>query len=414
MTDNLSERAFQLIQVKRYQEAEKYIREILVAEPQNADAHILLAICKTKLDALPEALASAKTALGLEPTNAYILYILGLIYLEMDKIKEAEQHVNSALAFDPVNADYFGLLANVQLQKKEWQLSLDAANQGLAIDPENLACLNVRSTALFKLDKKEDAYTTIGEALRYDPRNDTTHANVGWGQLEKGDHKKALEHFREALKINPHNAYAKAGLVEALKARYIFYRIFLKYAFWIGNMKGGLQWGIIIGFYVGSRILRGIAASNESFAPFINPIIFLYTLFAISTWVINPLSNLFLRLNVYGRYALTREETKSSNFVGIALLVGLTGFALLLIMDHPLFFMIGLFGLTMMIPLSSMFIPYKQRSKNILIAYAAGLAGIGIVAMVQLVVTGDMGLLAGIYLLGIFAYGWVANAMIIR
>jgi tetratricopeptide (TPR) repeat protein len=414
MTDHLFERASQLVELGRYPEAEKYIKDILAAEPANTQALVMLAICEAELNRLDEALAHIKEALGQQPTNDYILYLYALILVKKNEVKEAEQYINGAIAFNPQNADYFGLQANIKLIRKEWKLALEISNKGLAIDPENLTCLNIRSTALFKLDKKDEAYATIEEALNYDPEDDGTHANIGWGLLEKGAHKKALEHFREALKINPENNSAKAGLVEGLKARYFLYRIFLKYAFWIGNMKGGLQWGVIIGFYIGSRVLRMIAAKNEAFAPYINPIIFLYTLFAVSTWVIGPLSNLFLRLNVYGRFALTREETKSSNFVGIALFIGLISFILLLIVDNPLFFIIGIFGITMMIPLSSMFNPEKKRSKNILITYAAALAIIGILGIVQVITTGDAGLLASLYLIGIFAYGWVANAMTIR
>lgn len=414
MKNHLFERASQLVELGRYQEAEKYVLDILAAEPENTQALIMLAICKSNLKQADQAISIIRQVLAKSPDDEYVLYLYALFLLEKEEYKESEKFIKSAIAFNPQNADFFGLLANINLQQKDWQYALDNANKGLAIDPENLTCLNIRSTALFKLDRKEDAYETIEEALNYDPENDSTHSNIGWGLLEKGDQKKALEHFREALKINPENSIAKAGLVEALKARYFFYRIFLKYAFWIGNLKGGLQWGVIIGFYVGSRVLRMIADKNEAFAPFINPIIFLYTLFAVSTWIIAPLSNLFLRLNVYGRYALSREEIKSSNFVGIALLIGLAGFVMLLAVDNILFFMIGMFGITMMIPLSSMFNPQKERSKKILITYTLALAAVGLLGIVQLISTGTVGVTATIYLIGIFVYGWVANAMLIR
>lgn len=414
MTEQLVERASQLISQERYAEAEKYIKDILSAEPENTQALLMLSVCKSELEQHKEALTLIKQVLSKEPDNDHILYLCSLFHLRNDEIKEAEQFIKNAIAYNPTSASYFGLYAMIFLNKKDWNHALEQANKGLAIDPDDLSCLNARSTALFKLDRKEEAYTTVQEALAQDPENDSTHVNIGWGLLEKGEHKQALEHFREALKINPENQYAKAGLVQGLKARYFIYRMFLKYAFWIGNMKGGLQWAIIIGFYIGSRVLRSIADSNESFAPFINPIIFLYTLFAVSTWVIGPISNLFLRLNVYGRYALTEDETKSSNFVGIALLTGIIGFILLLFIDNFLFFMIGLFGITMMIPLSSMFTPAKTSSKRVLIGYTLALIAVGLLAILQFVSTGDVGMMGMIYVVGIFAYQWIANAFIAR
>jgi tetratricopeptide (TPR) repeat protein len=414
MIDSLLERAQQLIHLERYKEAEKELRSVLSQDPNHTEALALISICLAEQNKLDEAMKAIGSAISMEPDNDYYLYLQSMFFFKADKLKDAEKFILNAIAFHPRNADYFGLLAAIKLQQKEWQQALDNANQGLAIDPDNLQCLNSRSTALFKLDKKEEAYATIREALTQDPESDYTHTNIGWSLLEKGDHKKALEHFREALKANPDSQYAKSGLVEALKARYWFYRIFMKYAFWISNFGGKAQWAIILGLYFGIKYLGRLADNNPELAIFLNPIIYLYIAFAISTWIITPLSNLFLRLNVYGRYALTEEQTTSSNFVGVALVIGLTGFGLFLFNDETVYLLMGLYGITMMIPLASMFKPQKQHSKNILIGYAAILALIGIGAILFCASTGEVGVLFPIYTFGVLAYQWVANAMITR
>ena len=414
MTETLLERASQLVEHKRYLDAEKHLKEILSAEPNHTHALILLSLCKSESGLNKEAIAIIKQALSQEPDNDNILYLYSLYLFKDDQFSEAEKFAKNAIAFNPQNSSYFGLLGSIHLNQKNWQDALDQANKGLELDPEDLTCLNIRSTSLMKLGKKEEAYSTIQEALYNDPENDFTHANTGWGLLERGDHKKALEHFREALKLNPENDYAKAGLVQGLKARYFFYRIFLKYVFWVGNMKGKLQWVVILGFYFGIKLLQSVSENNEALAPLINPIIFLYTLFAISTWIIGPLSNLFLRLNVYGRYALTEEEIKSSNFVGVSLLVGLLGFLSHLVIPDFTVLMIGFFGVTMMIPLSSMFHPIKKSSQQVLIAYTIGLGLVGILAIVQQLFTGESETLSYIYIFGVVAYQFVANAFVIR
>jgi tetratricopeptide (TPR) repeat protein len=414
MTETLFERASQLVEHKRYEDAEKHLKEILAVEPNHTNAIVLLALCRSELGKHKEAVAIIQQAVRQQSDNDYVLYLYALFLFRDDQVKEAEKIIKSALAFNPTKSGYFGLVAAINLQQKEWQEALDHANKGLALDAQDLTCLNIRSTALLKLNKKEEAYATIHEALNQDPENDFTHANTGWGMLEKGDHKKALEHFREALKLNPENDLAKAGLVEALKARYLFYRLFLKYALWISNLKGGAQWAVILGLYFGVRLLRSIAENNAAFAPFLYPIIFLYTLFAVSTWIIGPLSNLFLRLNVYGRYALTEDETESSNYVGISLGLGLLGFLMYLFTQNFVFMMLGIFGVSMMIPLATMFNPVKSSSKKILIAYTIALGVIGGFAMVQQSLTGDAGVLPVVYIFGIVAYQWIANALMIR
>jgi tetratricopeptide (TPR) repeat protein len=414
MIDSLLERANQLIKLKRYQDAVKELKQVLSIEPNRAQALALLSICEAEQNNTREAINFIQQAVSKEPDNDFFLYLYAFFLFKEDKLKESEKMIRNAIAFEPRNAEYFGLLALIRINQKEWQQALDSANQGLAVDPDNLTCLNARSTAFFKLDKKEEAYSTINEALSKDPYNEVTHTNLGWGLLEKGDHKKALEHFREALKINPDFEYAKAGLVEGLKARYWFYRMFLKYAFWVGNMKGKGQWAVIIGLYFGARILRGVAENNATLALFITPVIYLYILFAISTWIIGPLSNLFLRLNVYGRFALTDEETQSSNFVGISLAVGGFGGLLFLFTNDFLYAMLLIYGLTMMIPLASMFNPAKERSKQILVGYTILIGLIGLGAIMDQAFSYGVGILGTIYIFGILAYQWIANAMIIR
>ena len=217
-----------------------------------------------------------------------------------------------------------------------------------------------------------------------------------------------MEHFREALRINPQSSYAKAGLVQGLKARYWFYRIFLRYSFWLNNLKGNAQWAIIIGLYIAVRVLGSVSESNPKLAVYITPFITLYMIFAISTWIITPLSNLFLRLNVYGRYALTKEETLASNFTGIAFLIGLAG---------GIGFLIGLgteiimiYGISMMIPLSSMLNPPKKNNKQILIAYTVALAVIGLLVIFGM----GSSMLVQVYVFGIVIYQFAANALMRR
>jgi len=414
MIETMLQRAHQLMQHNRYKDAERELINILSIDPSNASALALLSICKIEHDDLSEASRLIQDAIGREPANDHFLYIQSLIFVKQDKTKEAEKFIRSAISLNPESAEYFGLLATIKLNKKDWQAALEAADHGLSIDASNLLCLNSRSTALFKLDRKDDAYSTIREAISQDPENEVTHTNIGWGLLEKGDHLEALRHFREALRINPNYGNAKAGLVQGLKARYWFYRIFLKYSFWLGNMKSKGQWVVIIGLYIGIRILNTLAESNERLGLFLKPIVYLYIAFAISTWIITPLSNLFLRLNVYGRYALTEKAIRASNFVGVSLLIGLLGGIIFLFNGGLLYLLILFFGVSMMIPLASMFNPEKKTSRNILVGYAIALGLIGAFVLFQCAVTGGIGDAANVYIIGAIAYGWVANALVMR
>lgn len=414
MTDQILQRASLLIQHRRYEDAQKELRQILASEPNHPYAHALLGVSFTELGNHDEALKHIETALGQQPDYAYYHYLQGLVRLRKGKQEEAVSSVLTAINFDPHNADYYGLISMIRLDEKNWEEALTFANRGLQADPENLVCLNSRSTALLKLNRKEESYQTIKEALHNDPHNAHTHANLGWGLLEQGKHKEALESFRESLKLDPENNYAKAGLVEALKARYWFYRAFLKYVFWIQNKNTKYQWAFMIGIYIGIRLLNGVSRTYPALAPIATPIVFLYTLFALSTWIVTPLSNLFLRFNIYGRYALNDDQIKASNFTGAGAVLMIAGLVGLIITGSGFFVNVMILGIGFMILLSSMFNPQNQNKRRIAILLASALCLCGTVSLVISFLGGEAGVLWLVFLFGAFAYQWIINALITR
>jgi tetratricopeptide (TPR) repeat protein len=408
-------RATILLQQRRYEDAERELRTALALDPDNTHLMLLLTICLIEQDKIEEAETSIQMVISQEPDNDYALYIFAKIKLYREDLKKAESLLKEAIHLAPNEPDYYGLLASIYLQKKNFKLALDYAEKGLAQDSENILCLNMRSTSLLKLKRKDEAFQTIEKALEKDPENEYTHINYGWGKLERGQHKEALVHFREALRLNPNSDAAKSGLVETMKAKYWFYRQFLKYAFWMSRLSSKNQWIFIIGLYVLIRILRELADQNEILGWIIGPIVILYLIFALSSWFIMPLSNLMLRLNPYGRYALDKEEITASNFVGLSLSLAVLGAVLYAATNHLSAIALFIFGIVMMIPTGSMFNPSQDKKKKTLIFYTIGLAAIGVVGIVSGLFSLDVfNILAILFGLGIFAYQWMANAMSIR
>lgn len=404
-----------MIGQKRYEDAEKEVKNILSAQPQNTDALKMLGVIFIETKRNDDAESVLGSAIAANPNDDFTYYLLGRVKLNRKQYDEASDLINKAISLNPDEADYFGVLSSIKEYKKEFKAMLQLANEGLSIDPENLLCLNNRSTALVKLGQKEEAFKTADKSLELDPENPMTHANYGWAQLERGNHKKALEHFRESLRYDPNSSYAQAGMMQALKAKYLVYRLFLKYAFWMSNMKSKLQWGIIIGFIVLMRIFNQLAETNPQARPFIVPIIILYVTFAISTWIIGPLSNLFLRFNYYGRYLLTHLEKISAAFTGISLLISLTGIVLYINFSSEAFLAMAAFGLIMMIPLGSMFSSRNERGRRIMVSYSLLMLLIGLVALY--ISFAEKTAMNGVSLIFIFlfvGYQFMANYFLIK
>ncbi len=314
------ERVLLLLQQSRYDVAETELRRLLTKDPNDAQAHGLLALCLSQQDKFAEAETSARQAIHLAPDQSFSHYYLGIVKLQMGDLRTARQAADEALRLDPEQSDYYALQALIYLQGQRWQEALESANEGLTHDPTHQGCLNHRAAALVKLNRHEEAHQTIAEALQKDPENEYTHANLGWAYLHKGQHQQALQHFSEALRLDPNFDHARQGLVEALKARYLLYRCLLRFFLWMSTLSPRVRGGLVVGAYVINKALQGVARQNPKLAPFIIPIVGFYLLFVLLTWTVEPVFNLILQCNRYGRYALSKKQRWSSSLFGLLLL----------------------------------------------------------------------------------------------
>lgn len=404
------ERASLLFEQQRYKEAEKSIKEVLVLEPDNIIGLNLLAEIKIQNEEYNDALTIINNAIGIVPDYDVLYYTKARILLNQNKIKLALEASKEALSLDPYDANNHALLGLILNHSKQFEDALNAANEALEIDGSHILALNVRSTALLKLNRKEDSFSTIEGALNEDPNNSYTHANFGWGLLEKGETDKALVHFKEALKNDPNSEFAQAGMAEALKSKYLVYKWFLKYSFWMSNLTSKNQWIFIIGFYLISRVLRSVSDSNESLQPFLTPIIILLAIFAFSTWIMQPLSNLLFRLNKFGKHLLTTDEIKSSNLVGISIIVLLIGLVTMLF-NVNFGAALSVFGFTLMIPLSRLF----DKPTSFFFSYGIGMVIVGCIALFSVFMTNELfSLFSIIYLVAFIAFQWLSNYFSIK
>src|SRR4051812_17815261 len=249
----LPARARRLLAQSRPADAERETLLALASEPDDPSALALLALSRTDQGKHDEALTAARGALGLAPDEAYFHYVHGFVLHRVDRDAEALEAAREALRLAPDEADYFSLVAAIELARRNWSLALEAAEQALALNPEHVNAANLRAMALVRLGRKEEATATVDHALHRAPENAFSHANQGWNCLHRNDPRRAQDHFREALRLDPGLDYAREGMLEALKARNPIYRGMLAYFLWIGSLSGKYQWAFIIGIFFGGR-----------------------------------------------------------------------------------------------------------------------------------------------------------------
>lgn len=424
MNPNL-QRAILLFQQSRHDMAADELRQSLAVEPRDPYAHALLALCLARQEKFKEATEEAQQAVHLGPDYPFAFYALAKIWYERNYEKEALSAIHEALRLDSSETSYYALLAQIHLHEARWREALDAAERGLRLDAEDVDCTNLRAIALVKLGRKSEAGATIDAALRRNPDNAITHANQGWTLLEKGQPKQALEHFREALRLDPQNEWARRGIIEALKAQNVIYALMLRYFLFMAKFSRQGQWAILVGAYIGSQVLRALAAAKPAWEPWILPIRILYVVFALMTWIASPLFNLTLRLSRFGRMLLSREQIIASNCIGLVLLLALLSLAACLKYGFDSPWLIGalMFGL-LLLPVAGTFQCPAGATRTVMAVLSVVVALASVAAFSLLLVAGNRqdtnsdsirgiaGLFLLISLLGSVASSWIVNILL--
>lgn len=314
-----------LFQQSRHALAEAEFRAALAENPDNSTAHAYLALTYVELNRLFEANREADAAIRCDPNDEFSHLAKGQVELKRGNLRSALEAVDESLRINPHNASAFGLRSAILFDKRDWRGALRSAERGLAIDPEQVNCSTVRTMALLQLGEKDRAAEQTADALRRDPENDLSHTAAGWAALHSGKPDEALRHFRDALRLDATNEWAKAGMIEAMKARYWLYRQMLRYFLWMGRLSHTMQIVILAALFFAPRFLEALARAVPAIAPFTELIVLAILAFAVSTWIAVPMGNALLLFNRFGRVALSRKEKWHSAVIGAILFIGFGG-----------------------------------------------------------------------------------------
>jgi tetratricopeptide (TPR) repeat protein len=407
------DRALLLFQQSRFQLAEQEVRRVLSETPNDPGAHALLGMCLAHQEKLDEAQREVEEAIARAPDWAYTHNCRSLVLEHRRRFAEAEKSAREAVRLEPLDADYRARLAATLFRQEKWRETYDAAMEGLEHDPEHDGCNHLRTMALTKLGRQKDAVISVDAVLSRDPENAMAHTNKGWALLHQRKPREALEHFREALRIDPTFAYAQAGIVEALKARNPIYRWMLAYFLWMARLSNGARWGVILGGYFGARFLDTLARTNPAWAPWIQPIIVVYIVFVLMTWFAYPLFNLLLRFNKFGWYALSRDQRAASNWFGACLAVFIGAVVAHFAWEVPAALVVAGVAVGLALPLVTRYSCDRGWPRQAMTAFAGAMALVGAAAIgLSAIDHPNAQAPITLFVLGFIATPWLANYLV--
>lgn len=408
------DRARLLLAQSRPADAELESMRALAQQPDDPSALALLALSRIEQDKRTEALEAARQAVGVAPDQPFLHYVHAHVLRNMDRSDEAFRAIHEALRLDPADADSFALLSSIELGRNRWPAALDAAEKALALNAEHVGAANLRAMALVRLGRKAEAMQSVDYALDRAPENAFSHANQGWNCLHRNDPRKAQEHFREALRLDPNLDYAREGMLEALKARNPVYRVMLAYFLWLGRQSARFQWAFIIGIFFGGRIARVLSESQPALNWIWWPLLGLFYGFVYLSWTAHPMFNLMLRFDRFGRHVLSPDQRKGAAWFGATFALALGALVGWLATDNQVLLFSAIVCAILSICIAATF-NRTGRDRTILGSCTAALAVVAIGAAFFTLSNNAAGnIFMASFVIGFIGFQLVANALATR
>ena len=200
------QRAAQLYQQGKLDQAEKVCRAILAKQPKHFDALHCLGTLRYQQGRNSEALDYFSAALKVKPTDAAALSNFGLVCAALGQLEEALASYDRALAFKPDYAAALSLLnnrGNVLRRLNRPAEALASYDRALALKPNYADALNNRGNALYELNRSAEALASYDKALVFRPDNAETLHNRGNVLSDLNRPAEALASYDRALALKP-------------------------------------------------------------------------------------------------------------------------------------------------------------------------------------------------------------------
>lgn len=175
-------RAFSLMQLERWTEAEAGLRRALRHDPRNRLAFHDLGLTLAQLERLDEAIVAFRSALEIAPDTATSMS-LAYVLESLERLPEAETVLRDALRLEPQNALVISTLVEMLLQQERTDAACDLVTAADANIPNHPAIVGALVDVLLASDRL-DAAVAAGERLVSFDDSAYAHAILAWAYLE--------------------------------------------------------------------------------------------------------------------------------------------------------------------------------------------------------------------------------------
>ncbi len=187
----------------RLDEALMRYRAALELAPEEAALHYRRGMIKYHLGRREEARAVLLRSLELDRRLGSAEYLLGLISLEAGDLEAASVRFRNALELGAEEAASLFCLGEIAARREDWEAAISYFEASLARDPGLTAARIALANTFYQkgdLDAAADEFRRLSES---EPRQARWVYNLGVIERERGREAAAGEYFRRALEISP-------------------------------------------------------------------------------------------------------------------------------------------------------------------------------------------------------------------
>ncbi len=196
--------------------ADALYRQVLAAQPTQADALYLLATIRLGQHQVPEAVALLRRAVAAQPGFTQARQLLGEALEASGDIPGAIAAWRAALALQPDLAELHLRLGRLLFGHRETEAAAACFRAAVALRPQDAGNRNNLAIALQTLGDAEGAVAEYRRALELRPDAADIHTNLGCSLLTLNDWAGAVASHRRALALRPGYGAALTNLAAAL------------------------------------------------------------------------------------------------------------------------------------------------------------------------------------------------------
>lgn len=202
-----------LMEVHRFADATRLLRQHLATHPDDQPAQLLLARTLLQLDDLAAAAGCVERVLAADPDSVPALVLAGAVYSGQHRLSRARQVANAAIQLAPDDPAGFRIAVSIDLDAdRVSEKTLTYALRVIELEPAGPFGYQLAGSTLTALRRRPEAGEYFRRASALDPTDLSITADLGRWHALSGRKAAAAQDFAQVIRADPTDDVALKNL----------------------------------------------------------------------------------------------------------------------------------------------------------------------------------------------------------